>query len=128
MENNMPFEAKIEHKLNNLNTAIKGLYANSEQQELQIKAILESVNEITKSVGALTRKLDDVAIKVDGNDELDVVGLRRRVQYLESRDKWLKNKWMYAVGAAGGITIVYYVFKAIEFVFTLYKNITNTPH
>jgi hypothetical protein len=61
--------------------------------------------------------------KIDGDEDLDITGLRKRVQYLETRDKWLKNKWMYAVGAVGGITLMYGLVKVIDFLVTAYYNL-----
>lgn len=121
----MTFEEKIEHKLNNLSTSIKGLYVNSNVQEEQIKSILTSVDGLTKSMQSLSFSLKELSTKVDGDDTLDVVGLRKRVQYLEQRDKWLKNRWLQAVGAVGGITILYGLLRALEWGINFYKHTSH---
>jgi hypothetical protein len=114
----MTDQEKIEHKLNNISSALTGLYKIDEERQTELKQILDVISELKDSV-------KDLATKVDGDEDLDVTGLRKRVMYLETRDKWLKNKWMYAVGAIGGISLVYGAFKIIDSLFEFYKSITH---
>ena len=110
------FAHEIKHALNNIKTSISGLYKNQDIQESEM-------HEVLKQLSVLQKGFDDIKMKIDGNEGLDVTGLRKRVLYLETRDKWLKNKWMYAVGAAGGISIMYGLIKVVDFLLTTYHNL-----
>lgn len=110
------FEEYIKHSFNNIKTSISGLYKNQDAQEAEMQQVL-------KQLSALQKGFDDIKMKIDGNEGLDITGLRKRVLYLETRDKWLKNKWMYAVGAVGGISIMYGLIKVVDFLLTAYHNL-----
>jgi hypothetical protein len=114
----MTFEEQITHSLEGIKTSIIELQKSKDSQETEMQHVitsLESINSVLK----------DLVTKVDGDDKLDVTGLRKRVAYLESRDKWLKKNWMYAVGAVGGITIIYAILKAVDFLISMYHNVNK---
>lgn len=114
----MTFEQEIKHALNNMRNQMNGFRVHSENQQREIEQVIDNQNKLNQLV-------QELITKIDGDDKMDVSGLRKRVAYLESRDKWISNKWMYAIGAVGGITLVYAFLKGVDFVFSFYKNLVK---
>jgi methyl coenzyme M reductase subunit C-like uncharacterized protein (methanogenesis marker protein 7) len=115
----------IIHKLNNISTSLSGLYKDNKRNEAEIEEIIRSNLVMKTIIDEISVSVHSLITKMDGDQTLDVVGLRKRVEYLESRDKWLKSKWMYAVGAIGGITLLYAMLKFFDFLFVMYKNLVK---
>jgi len=111
---------EIKHSLAQMPQQLTGIYKEIEYNRIESERRNKEQNVAIASIQA---EVKEVLIKIDGDDTLDVVGLRKRLAHLEIAYKTGQKFWWKATGFFAAFAFVVIFAKACMWVYDSWQKI-----
>lgn len=117
----------IKHQQDQFPNQIAGIYKvleNNSNDRKELQKLVEKISlaqiDLNNKLSTLTEDITALKLKVDGNSELDVVGLRAQVRDINTFIEGIKKNWLKVIGFVSAFVVLASIAKAVFWIYEVW--------